>query len=85
MTNESGVWVGLRRCGCCRAVVVDNPEYQTDVEKSKREFLEGGLSVVYATWQEWLDKYSLTMKVNCPHMPAKDATVAKPNGERSGK
>ena len=65
---DYGVWVGLKRCGCCRAVVVDNPAHKKDTERSKREFLKSGLSVVSATWQEWVEKYRPTMTAGkCGH------------------
>ncbi len=60
-------WVGLKKCGCCVAVVLDDPEYKRDTEKAKREFLKHGLSVVHATWQEWQEKYMPSMGVKCTH------------------
>lgn len=67
--EQPGVWVGLRKCGCCVAVCTDEPDYPKDVAKSKRDFLRDGLSVVYGTWEEWQTKYLPTMKRNCEHMP----------------
>jgi hypothetical protein len=64
---DPGVWVGLRRCGCCVAVVVDEPNYPKDVNATKREFLRDGLSVVYGTWDEWLTKYQPSLKRKCGH------------------
>jgi hypothetical protein len=71
--EDYGVWVGLRRCGCCRAVTVDNPAHRKEVEQDKRDFLRSGLSVVYGTWQEWLTRYGPTMKSICPHEAAEQA------------
>jgi hypothetical protein len=71
--DDDGVWVGLRRCGCCAAVVSIEKDYPKDTEKSKREFLKSGLSVVYASGQEWRDKYLPTLKAECPHMAAAKA------------
>lgn len=74
MSDTDGrVWVGLRMCGCCAAVVVDEPEHKKDTERSKREFLKSGLSVVSASWQEWLDKYRPTMVTSkgCIHSQAR--------------
>lgn len=64
----TGVWVGLKRCGCCVAVCVDDPDVpRKDIESSKREFLDGGLSVVYGTWDEWLTTYQPNFSRDCPH------------------
>lgn len=65
MGDKPGVWVGLRRCGCCVAVCVDTPEHKTDVNKTKREFLRDGLSVVYGSWEEWQSKYLPSMRRDC--------------------
>lgn len=54
---SDGFWLGVKRCGCPVAVVVDNPEYRLEVEKSKRRFLKEGLQVVAATRKEWEDLY----------------------------
>lgn len=62
-----GAWVGLAKCGCCRAVasVFDDPKENKWIEKSKREFLRSGLSVLYVTWQQYVDTYSKTMQHPC--------------------
>ena len=65
--DHVGVWVGLRKCGCCVAVVVDQPEHQKDVNKTKREFLRDGLSVVYASWDEWQGKFLPSLQRDCGH------------------
>ena len=74
--EEPGVWVGLRRCGCCMAVCVDDPAYPKAVSKTKREFLREGLSVVYGTWEEWLTKYLPSMKADCEHVRPRTAQGA---------
>ena len=74
MNDKPGVWVGLRRCGCCVAVCVDDPKHGADVNKTKREFLRDGLSVVYGTWEEWQSKYLPSMQGDCKH---EAATVRK--------
>jgi hypothetical protein len=61
------VWVGLKACGCCVAVVVDQPEHANDVEKTKREFLSSGLSVIRASWQQWCDVYLPSLQSDCTH------------------
>jgi hypothetical protein len=68
------VWVGLKACGCCVAVVVeDAPKFadprshRKDVEKTKREFLRDGLSVVRASWQEWQERYLPSLQRDCAH------------------
>lgn len=75
MTDEAkknvSVWVGLRRCGCCVAVAVDDGSRPKDVASNKRDFLDDGLSVVHATWQEWEEKYRPLM-LSCSHAHADD-------------
>lgn len=65
----TSVWVGLKTCGCCVAVCVDRHEQAQakHVEKTKREFLRDGLSVVHGTWDEWLTKYMPSLRSDCPH------------------
>jgi hypothetical protein len=79
--KATGVWMGVRRCGCPVAVVT---EYGDDAPKSlnahvaqcKREFLRDGLSVVYATWGEWVNVHSLAFKRECEHVrTAKDVPL----------
>lgn len=66
---KNGVWVGLRRCGCCVAVCVDDgePRMKKHVNAAKREYLRDGLSVLNVSWQEWQTKHLPTMSKNCPH------------------
>lgn len=78
----SDVWVGLRRCGCCVAVVIDDPEHAADVESTKREFLRDGLSVVQASWADWQVKYLPLLKRHCEHI-AEGAISAPPPEEPS--
>jgi hypothetical protein len=65
--QHPGVWVGLRKCGCAVAVVVDTPEHSKDVAKTKREFVNEGLQVVYGTWDDWQKKYLPVFMSNCSH------------------
>lgn len=71
LTPNPDVWVGLKACGCCVAVVVDQPGRAKDVEKTKREFLRDGLSVVRASWQQWRDVYMPSLQGDCSHGAAK--------------
>ncbi len=68
MSEEPNVWVGLKACGCCVAVVVDVPGHEKHTAKTKREFLRDGLSVVRGTWQDWEGKYLPSMKAECGHV-----------------
>lgn len=63
------VWLGLKLCGCPVAVCVDRhePEYAKHVNKTKREFLRDGLSVIHASWEEWQTKYLPIFKRECGH------------------
>lgn len=70
LKEHVGVWLGLRRCGCPVAVVVDMPDHKKDTEQSKREFLREGLSVVYATWQQWETTYRPNFLSECEHEKA---------------
>lgn len=68
VTKEPRVWVGLKTCGCCVAVCVDDPTVpKKDIEATKRNFLDDGLSVVSASWQEWTDKYLPSLRRDCGH------------------
>ena len=68
VTDQTRVWVGLKTCGCCVAVCVDDPSIaRKDVDRSKRQFLKDGLSVVSASWDEWQTKYLPAMKFDCTH------------------
>jgi hypothetical protein len=81
VTRENpDVWLGLRRCGCPVAIVVDSCPPRCDqkvhrraVEKSKREFLRDGLSVIHATWEEWETKYRPNFLRECEHTRAEKA------------
>lgn len=64
---KNGVWLGLRRCGCPVAVVVDNGDHPKDVNQSKREFLKEGLQVIAATWSEWETVYRPKFLKDCEH------------------
>ena len=72
-SKATGVWVGLRRCGCPRAVVTDytgteaEQDTRADTERDKRAFLADGLSVVYATWDDWTTIYGPKFKTRCVH------------------
>ena len=55
--DKPDVWVGVKRCGCPVAVVVEMADKPKETEKAKRDFLRDGLSVVRATWEEWEQKY----------------------------
>lgn len=81
-----GAWVGLARCGCCRAVttVYPDPKENAHVERGKRDFLRSGLSVVYVTWQEYLDTHSKTMKFYCDHMEKPVENGSLPLSEAGG-
>lgn len=69
---KNGVWVGLRRCGCCVAVCCDGgePHMKKHVDAAKREYLKSGLSVVNVTWREWRTKYLHVFDAHCPHQEA---------------
>lgn len=70
--KATGVWMGVRRCGCPVAVATDYGEdaprqMNSHVNKCKRDFLRDGLSVVYATWEEWQTVYFPKFKRDCEH------------------
>lgn len=68
MANEPRVWVGVKVCGCCVAVCVDDPMVpRRDIEATKREFLDSGLSVVSASWDEWQSTYLPSLQRDCAH------------------
>lgn len=73
--KATGVWMGVRRCGCPVAVATDYGddaprEFKTHINKTKREFLKDGLSVVYATWDEWIAIHSPKFLLDCEHVRA---------------
>ncbi len=65
-TANPGVWLGIKKCGCVRAVTVDT---LAGTEQDKRDFLADGLSVVYATWEQWRADYMPRLLQDCPHDP----------------
>ncbi len=84
---KNGVWVGLKRCGCCVAVCIDdgNPKYRKHVNAAKREFLREGLSVVNATWQDWQEKHMPNMRRTCEHDQANAPAVGLAETQEPGK
>lgn len=75
--KATGVWMGLRQCGCPVAVVTDYTgtsiakETRADTTRCKREFMRDGLSVVYATWEQWTTIYGPKLASTCEHERAK--------------
>ena len=73
MSDKPDVWLGVKRCGHAVAVCVDAPEHKKETEKSKRDFLRDGLSVVHATWDEWESKWRVNfMTCDCQPKEASD-------------
>ena len=75
--GEPRVWVGLKQCGRCVAVVIDDDHaHRNDVEATTLEFLRDGLSVVSASWREWRAIFMPSLLRNCEHAhePVGDGT-----------
>ena len=78
-TEPSEVWVGIKACGCPVAVVVHRDEFKDarkHTEETKHEFLEGGLSVVRTTWDQWVSDY-LPRFSHCPHGEKQQPTAVQ--------
>lgn len=43
--NESMCYVGLRECGCIRAVAVDSPQYKKETAKAVASWMKRGLII----------------------------------------
>lgn len=68
--KADGVWLGLKKCGCPVAVTVDAPDIpRKHLNESKRQFLREGLSVLYASWEDWQTKWMPIFKLDCEHDP----------------
>lgn len=82
MTVEpTGVWMGVRACGCPVAVCTVAPDLPKKwVEQAKREYLKQGYQVVYASWSEWLTAWSPKFVKHCEHNPAPAKTPKAEQG-----
>ena len=81
--ENPSVWVGIKRCGCCVAVVVDQPDRQKHVRQCKEEFLRDGLSVIYGTWEEWRTKY-MPVFMGCSHEARSTESATAPVADFAG-
>jgi uncharacterized protein with NRDE domain len=77
MADDRGVWMGVKRCGCVAAVARDSHSHPGHTDESKLEMLRNGLSVVYASREEWMEKHRVA-----PELPlladAVDPSAADP-------
>lgn len=55
--EDTGVWLGIKQCGCVVAVCKAHIAKAEHVEEAKLEWLASGLSVLYATRDDWQNKY----------------------------
>jgi len=53
---EADCYLGVKRCGCAVAIVVDTPEHQKEVRKSVAEFMRGGLVIERVTRDDGVDR-----------------------------
>lgn len=64
-----GVWVGLKPCGCCVGACREGMGYKDEKAHNdavKLEWLDNGLTVLFATEQEFRETYFDNF-LACPH------------------
>jgi hypothetical protein len=89
MADDRGVWMGVKRCGCVAAVARDSHSHPGHTDESKLEMLRNGLSVVYASREEWMEKHLPGFLHDCPHRVAPElpllADAVDPSAADPGK
>lgn len=73
MADCTHVYIGRKKsCNCIVAVVIDEPHFQKDTQKSVREFLSAGYVVERITNDEW-DVARPGFGCKCAVLAAKEA------------
>lgn len=60
--NEPMCYVGLRECGCIRAVAVDSPQYKKETAKAVASWMKRGLTI-----ERWTSERVRATDWKCPH------------------
>lgn len=79
--SKPGMWVALKRCGCCVGAAVDR--HGTDNDWEFLAWLKSGLRVQLATWDEWRCEH-LPGFLECPHEPAQSVAAVDPQACSTG-
>ena len=69
-------YIGIKKCGCVVAAVVDNPDHVKDVAKEVASCIREGLTIEHMPLEEARERLGSSIRCECDEKPAAETPTS---------